>query len=193
MKHFFLWAVAISALCSSCETADESFSKNNNIPQEVFTTQQRKGNYYDVYKSVINSFTYNDQLLHYNNLLQFQEHVNDIVPNSTVAEAIDFTQLNVLENADEEFIDELNYSIEAKIAITAILNGTFNADMLTLISNTHEHDLINTLYTIHSNGNGDDDDEHWRDRKIIAFAYGFQNNITQAVLYAGAIDLMKYA
>ena len=195
MRYFFLWAVAISALCSSCETADESFSKNNNIPQEVFTTQQRKVNYYNVYKSVIDSFTYNEQLSHYNNLLQFQDHVNSLVPNSTVTEAIDFTQLNALENADEQFIDQLSYSTETKMAITAILNGTFNADMLTFISNTHEYDLINTLYAIYSNGNGngDDDDDHWKDRRIIAFAYGFQYNITQAVLYAGAIDLMKYA
>lgn len=192
MKHFFLWAVAISALCSSCETADESFLENNNLPNETLQMQQRMVSDYDVYSNVVNSFVYNDQQTHYDNLLRFQEHTNYLVPNDSISEVINFTQLSLLENTDEKFINQLNYSTETKAAITSILNGTFNTSTLALITNTQEYNLLNTLYAIHSDGNGDDGDDKWNDKKTIAFAYGAQYNLTQAILYAGAIDLIKY-
>lgn len=192
MKHFFLWAVAISALCSSCETADESILENNTLPNEVLQPQQRVESDYNVYKNVVNSFEYDEEQSYNNNLLKFQQHVNDMLPNGNITEVIDFTQLSLLENANETFINQLNYSNETKTAIAAILNNTFTADTLTLITNTQEFNLLNALYAMHSDANGDEGDDKWRKRKIIAFAYGSQYSLTSAVLYAGAIDLMKY-
>ena len=59
--------------------------------------------------------------------------------------------------------------------------------MVRLITNESEHRLIETLVVLHSNGNGDDD--LLNDKRSIAFAYGAQYSLTQAVLYAGAIEL----
>lgn len=191
MKHFFLWAVAISALCSSCETADESILENNTLPNKVLKAQQRTIDDYNLYKNVINSFVYNKQLSHNNNLLRFQQHVNYMLPNGSTTEVIDFTQLSLLENANENYINQLNYSVETKLIINTIINENFNIDSLTVITNAQEINMLNTLYAVHNNGNGNDDD-NWKDRKTIAFAYGAQYNLTNAVLYAGAIDLIKY-
>lgn len=193
MKYFFLWAVAISALCSSCETADESFLEENNTnsSNQTLQTQQRTVSDYDVYNNVVSSFVYDTLQLHYENQLEFEQHVNNLVHNGSTYEAINFTQLEVLISADINYIEQLNYSTEAKAAITAILNQTFDTDSLKLINSTEEYRLITTLYDIHGNGNGNDDD-NWNDRKIIAFAYGAQYNLTNAILYAGVIDLIKY-
>ena len=59
--------------------------------------------------------------------------------------------------------------------------------MVQLITNESERHLIETLFALHSNGNGDDD--KWNRKKNIAFAYGAQYSLTQAVLYTGAIEL----
>lgn len=188
MKHFFLWAVAISALCSSCETADESFVENNNRPEITLLTQHRTVSDYDAYTNVINSFTYDNSQSHYNNQLQFEQHVNNSVPNGITYEAINFSRLDELEHADTAFVNQLNYSLNAKTVIIDLINGTFNTNSLTSITNTDEHRLITTLYAIHHNGNGDDE---WKNNRTIAFAYGAQFNLTQAILYSGAVDLVK--
>lgn len=189
MKHFFLWAVVISALCSSCETADESFIEDTLTSDTTLAIQHRTLSDYDAYKNALNSFVYNKKLSHYNNQLQFEQHVNNSVPNGTAYEAINFTRLAVLENTDTTFVSQLTYSTHTKVAIAGILNGTFNTSELTLITDTNEQNLIKTLYTIDNNGNGDDE---WKNKKTIAFAYGAQFNLTQAILYAGTIDLLQY-
>ena len=189
MKHFFLWAVVISALCSSCETADEPFLQNNYAPDGTLTIQHRTLSDYNVYKNVTSSFIYNKKQSHYNNQLQFEQHVNNFVPNGNTYETINFARLAVLENTDTTFASQLTYSTNMKAAIVAILNGTFNTGHLILITDTDEQNLINTLYAIHNDGNGDDE---WKNKKTIAFAYGAQFNFTQAILYAGSVDLLQH-
>lgn len=178
MKHFFLWAVAISAFFSSCETADEYIS-NPNMNDVAYENQYRSLSNYEVYTNVVSGFTYDNKQSHYNNLLQFELHVNNSIPNGNIYEAINFTHLTVLENTDATYINQLNYSIDAKAMIVSILDGTFNTDSLTLITDTEEQNLITTLYAIHNDGNGDDE---WKNNKTIAFAYGAQYNLTQAIL-----------
>jgi len=189
MKHFFLWAVAISALCSSCETADESFMENTITPETKLAIQHRLLSEYDVYKNVVSSFVYNKEQSHYDNELRFEQHVNNSVPNGTTYEAINFDRLSMLKNTDISFVSQFTYSTSAKTAIVAIINGTFTTGNLTLITDTAEHNLIMTLYALHNDGNGDDE---WKNNKTIAFAYGAQFNRTQAVLYAGVINLLQY-
>lgn len=191
MKHFYLWAVAISALCSSCETTNEPILENNTATNQTLQIQQRMANDYETYNSVVSSFVYNKQLSHNNNLLLFEQHVNNLIISKNTYETLNLTQLSVLENTDEKFVSQLNYSTEAKTAITDILSNTFTTSSLSTITNTKEYNLITTLYAIYGNDNGNGDDK-WRDRKTIAFAYGAQYNLTQAILYAGAIDLMKF-
>ena len=192
MQKFFLWAVAISALCSSCETADEQLVENNNSLNTKTTVQPRTVNDFIVYTNVLNSFVYNYNETHDTNLIQYQNHVNYIVPNHSGTEVIDFTQLNVLENASNSIIEQFNYTTETKTAINAILNNTFTTDMLTTITNTQEYDLLNTLYAIKQDGNGDYGDDEWKNKRSIAFAYGAQYHLTKAILYAGAVGLKKH-
>lgn len=94
----------------------------------------------------------------------------------------------MLQHADTNYIQKLAYTEETKLAVYTIVSNKFNSDMVHLISNENERHLIETLFALHSNGSGDDD--LLNDKRSIAFAYGAQYNLTQAVLYAGAIELL---
>lgn len=56
--------------------------------------------------------------------------------------------------------------------------------------NEKEFRLIQTLFVLHNDNGGNDYDDD-DDRRTIAFAYGAQYSFTQAVLYAGAMELMS--
>lgn len=193
MKRFFLYAVAITALCSSCETEDEAFATETNRQTNVL--YQAKGvqaNDYQTYQSILNSFIYNNQQTYQENLLLFEQHVNrqmlNYVPQETYKyEKINTEQLLMLKQADTNYIEKLVYTKETKLAIYAIIGKQFKSDMVQLITNESERHLIETLFTLDNNGN---DDDLWNRNKTIAFAYGAQYNLTQAVLYAGAIELL---
>lgn len=193
MKRFFLYAVAISALCSSCETEEEAFAAETN--NQTNTSYHAKGvevNNYQMYQSILNSFVYNNQQTYQENLLRFEEHVNrqmlNYVPQETYKyEKINTEQQLILEQAGVNFIEQLAYTKQTKQAIYAIVGNSFNSDMVQLITNVSERHLIETLFALHSNGNGDDN--KWNDKRSIAFAYGAQYSFTQAVLYAGEIEL----
>lgn len=196
MKRFFLYAVAITALCSACETENEVFATETK--EQSNTLHQAKGvkaNDYQTYQSIMNSFVYNKSQTHEENLLLFEEHVNQQIPDYIKQETYSYEKINndqlaVLKQADATFIEQLAYTKETKQAIQTILSNHFDGDVMRLITNEDERNLIATLYTLYSNGNGDD---LWNDKKNIAFAYGAQYNFTQAVLYAGAIELLaKY-
>lgn len=190
MKRFFLYAVAITALCSACETENEVFAK-----EQTNTLHQAKGvkaNDYQTYQSIMNSFVYNKSQTYEENLLLFEQHVNQqisyyVKPETYEYEKINPEQLFVLEKADVTFIEQLTYTKETKQAIHNILDNRFDSDAMQLITNEDERNLIATLFVLHGNGN---DDDLWNRKKNIAFAYGAQYNFTQAVLYAGAIELL---
>ena len=199
MKRFFLYAVAISALCSSCETEDEAFATeapDNYRDNQNNTLYQAKGaqvNDYQTYQSILNSFVYNNQQTYQENLLLFEAHVNqqmlNYVPQKTYTyETINSKQVQLLAQADTGFIEQLAYTSEAKQAIYDVLNNRFNNETTNLITNENERLLIETLFALHSNGNGDDD--KLNGNRNIAFAYGAQYSFTQAVLYGGAIELL---
>lgn len=194
MKRFFLYAVAISALCSACETEDETFAtETNNQTNALHQAKSVETNDYQTYQSILNSFVYNNEQTHQENLLLFEQHVNrqmlNYVPQETYKyENINTEQLLVLEQADTDFIEQLVYSNETKQTIYTLVSNQFNSDMLQLITNESERRLIGTLFALHSYGN---DDDKLNGNRNIAFAYGAQYSLTQAVLYAGAIELKK--
>jgi|GEM_PF-950584 len=199
MNKYFLWAVAISALCSACETENEVFTTeapDNYRDNQTIALQQAKGvetNDYQTYQSILNSFVYNNQQTYQENLLRFEQYVNlqmvDYGQQETYAyETINNEQLLVLEQADVDFIEQLAYTRETKQAIYAIINSQFNIEAIGLITNENERHLIETLFALHNNGNGDDN--KWNGNRTIAFAYGSQYSFTKAVLYAGAIELL---
>ena len=193
MKRFFLYAVAISALCSSCETEDEAFAtETNNQNNALHHAKGVEATNYQTYQSILNSFVYNNQQTYQENLWLFEEHVNqqmlNYVPQEMYKyETINTEQLLILEQADADFIEQLVYSNETKQAIYAIVSNQFNSETIGLITNESERNLMETLFAFYSYGNGDDD--KLNDKRGIAFAYGSQYSLTQAVLYAGAIEL----
>lgn len=76
MNKCFLWTVAIAALCSSCETADEAFAT---AKEQTVTVQQTKNvevNNYHTYHSILSSFVYDSQQTYDENLLRFEQYVN---------------------------------------------------------------------------------------------------------------------
>lgn len=194
MKRFFLYAVAISALCSSCETEDEAFTtETNNQTNTLHHAKGVEANDYQTYQSILNSFDYNTQQTHQENLLLFEQHVNLQIAYYEPQEIHEYEKINneqllVLEQAGIDFIEQLHYTNETKQAIYAIVSSQFHSDTMQLITNESEHRLIETLFALHNNGNGDDN--KWNGNRTIAFVYGAQYSLTQAVLYAGAIELL---
>lgn len=194
MKRFFLCAVAIAALCSSCETEDEIFATETK--NQTTTLHQAKGvetTNYQTYQSILKSFAYNNHQTYQENLLQFEEHVNQQMLNYVPQESYKYEKLNaeqlfMLQQADIDFIEQFTYTKETKKAIYAIINNSFNNEDLLLITNESELIIIENLFVLHSDGNGDDN--KLNDNRSVAFAYGSQYSLTQAVLYAGAIELL---
>ena len=191
MKQFFLWAVVLSALCSSCETADETFLEEKNNAHYATAKHSGEWNDYEVYQNIVNTFVYDMQQTHQENLTRFEQHVNFVMVDE-VYEPIDFEKLWLLENTEEHFVEQLSYSMLTKEAIYKILNQSFDPEVMTLPGNEPERRLIATLFVLYNNENGDDGDDEWKNKKTIAFAYGAQYSLTQAVLYAGAVELKRY-
>jgi len=93
MNKYFLWAVAIAALCSSCETADEAFATEK---EQTITLQQGKSaeaNDYQMYQSILNSFVYDSQQPYQENLLRFEQHVNRCIAYG--GETVPYEQLDL--------------------------------------------------------------------------------------------------
>lgn len=195
MNRFFLYAVAITALCSSCETEDETFAtETKNQPNALYHAKGIEANDYQIYQSILNSFVYNNEQTYQNNLLLFEAHVNRLMLQYMHQETdgykkINTEQLLMLQQADTNYIEKLAYTEETKQAIHAIVGNNFNSETARLITNQKERRLVETLVALHSNGNGNDN--KWNGNRTIAFAYGAQYSFTQAVLYAGAIELIK--
>ena len=201
MNRIFLCVVAIAALCSACETEDENFAPQTN--HSTTALQQAKGmetNDYEIYQSIVKSFVYNSEQTYQENLLRFEEYVNRQMPQyapkeGAVYEKIDHAQLQLLERAGIDVVAQLTYSPATKQAIYALLENRLNDETLKAIASEDESRLVATLQALYNNEEGDDDNERSdkdvRGKKTIAFAYGAQYNLTQAVLYAGAVELKK--
>ncbi len=194
MNRFFLYAVAITALCSSCETEDETLATETNNQTNTFHYAKGvQADDYQTYQSILNSFVYNNHQTYQENLLLFEQHVNQQMLNYVAQETYKYEKINteqllILTQANLDFIEQLAYTKETKQAIYALVSNQFNSETARLITNQKERLLIETLFSLHNNGNGNDDD-FWNDKRSIAFAYGAQYSFTQAVLYAGAIEL----
>lgn len=190
MKRIFLCAAAISVLCSSCESTDETFLENNKTD---YTAAKQSGewNDYEVYQNIVNTFGYDTQQTHQENLLRFEQHVNFLMTDEEYV-SIDYGQLGLFATATADLVAQLNYSVATKEAIYKILNQSFDPETLVFINNEQERRLIQTLFAVYSNGSDDDDDNKWNGNRSIAFAYGAQYSFKQAVLYAGAVELSRY-
>lgn len=195
MKRFFIYAVAITALCTSCETENELIPTETNTKSITsFVAKDSKPNDYQIYTSITNNFTYNHLKTYEENIALFEQYVNHEIPNyipldSHIYEKIDREQLLDLEQADKTFITQLVYTQETKQVINDILENRYNTNNAQLITGKNEQNLVQTLAVLYRNGNGDD--TKLNEKRNIAFAYGAQYNITQAILYAGAIELMN--
>ena len=195
MNKYFLWAVAIAALCSSCETDNEAFATETK--NETITLQQAKSvakNDYQTYQSILSSFVYNQDETYAGNLLRFEQHVNQRIPydDETVPyEQLDLRQIAFLATADAAYIEHFNYSATAKTIMYALLNQRYNEETAKSTLEPEEYRLVQTLAALHNDNKGIGDDDNFNDRRTIAFAYGAQYSFAQAVLYAGAIELMN--
>lgn len=94
MKRFFLYAVAITALCSSCETEDETFAKETtNQTNALHQSKGVQANNYQTYQSILNSFVYNNHQTYQENLLRFEQHVNQQMLNYVAQETYKYKQV----------------------------------------------------------------------------------------------------
>ena len=192
MKKFFLAAVAISALCSSCETADETYLKESNY--ESLNAQRTNGlnnTDYEVYKNILERFAYNNDQNYIENVLRFEKHVNlslNYYTDTNSYESLNMEKLAFLSNSDESIIDKLYYSAEFKNALYYILYSSRDAGLP--LKSEKENSLIITLVKVHNDKRENGDDDLFdKNKRTIAFAYGAQYSFHQAVLYAGAIEL----
>jgi len=188
MKNFFLAAVAISALCSSCENTDETLLTESNY--ESLNAQKTKGLFntdYETYRNVLENFEYKNDQNYIDNVVSFEKHVNRTLksdPQENTYESIKMEQLKMLIENHENIIDELHYSIKFKEYLYNIVYKNNVVDFQ--LRDERENRLMNTLSKIHNDNKGDD---LLNGKRTIAFAYGNQYSFKQAVLYAGAIEL----
>lgn len=190
MKKIFLCAVAISALCSSCETADDIYAEKTSYKTYTTSTHQGTNKAYDQYRNIVNSFVYDQKLDYRNNMRLFEQHVNHHIQQNTdkmLYETMDMEILHQLCYADESLIKQLDYSDAFKESLQAILQEK-NASIPEL-TNATEKQIAATVLKMHGDYAGNGDDNKLGGNRIIAYAYGAQHSFTQAVLYAGAIEL----
>ncbi|SEH81850.1 hypothetical protein SAMN02927937_01593 [Paenimyroides aquimaris] len=189
MNKYFLWAVAIAALCSACETDNEAFAPETK--KQTIALQQAKSaeaNDYQMYQSILSSFVYNQDETYAENLLRFEQHVNQYIPHSdetTPYKPLDLKQIAFLTTADAGYIEHFNYSATAKTMMYAVLNQRYNDETAKSTLEPQEYRLVQTLAALYNDNNGNGYDDDIRGRRTIAFAYGAQYSFTQAVLYAG--------
>lgn len=145
--------------------------------------------HYEVYFHIISSFEYRVKEKHEENLLRFEKHLNSKIPEVSDYEKIDLELLKTLENAPNDFIEQLNYPADIKTIIYLILNEVF--DLASVDRNDEKkYQFFSSMFELHQEGLGDDG--KLNDRRTIAFAYGSQYNFKRAVLYAGAIQLSRF-
>lgn len=189
MKNFFLWAVIVSAFCSSCQITDETLSEEIN---NTVTAKKSQYDDYEVYQNILEHFIYNEELTYEENLKKFEEHTNYLISYYTQKEGtyelIDIEKAKFLAATDGTFVSQMSYSSEMKDTLYSILY--LHLDLVPQLQDENENKLIQTLLMIYHEGNGDD---KWKkNNKTIAFAYGSQYSFTQAVLYAGAVELSRF-
>jgi len=194
MNKYFLWAVAISALCSSCETEDEVFLT---AQEQIIASKEAENveiNYYQTYQSILSSFVYDNQQTNQENLLRFEQHVNHCMPydeEKASYERMDLKQVAFLATTDATYIEHLNYSETAKTILYAVLNDQYNEEIAKNTLEPEEYRLIQALAALHNDNNGNGyDDDILNDRRTIAFAYGAQHRFIKAVLYTGAVEII---
>ena len=190
MKKIFLSAVAISALYSSCETADDIYEKETKHETRTTSAYKSTSDNYEHYRNIVDGFTYDQNLNYRSNMQLFEQYVNRYIQQNlddALYQPIDWEKLNQLCYADESFIKQLDYSDAFKESLQAILQGK-NASIPEL-TNATEKQIAATVLKMHGDYAGNGDDDKLDDKRIIAYAYGAQHSFTQAVLYAGAIEL----
>ena len=191
MKKNFLLAVAISALISSCEMTDETFIQEMNTNQNEVTKKKSSLNEVELYYAVMNAFSYDELESYKNNLAAFEKHTNDytnrILGSSTAYEVIDTKQLSSILIDPDEVVNQLNCSKQVKMMIHTILKFDGKVLIDSSLFTEEEHKLLFVLSCLQADDSIND--SGWKRKRTIAFAYGAQYNITQAILYAGAVEL----
>lgn len=120
----------------------------------------------------------------------FEQYVNHYTQQNlddALYQPIDWEKLNQLCYADESFIKQLDYSDAFKESLQAILQGK-NAS-IPEFTDPKEEQIAKTIIKMYHDYMENGGDDKWAGKRIIAYAYGAQYNYTQAVLYAGAIEL----
>lgn len=187
MKNYFLLAVALSALCSSCETEDETL-KNETINSTKAVHAGKYSDHIAIYRNCISTFAYNPLNLFEENMHAYEAHVNNFIQGEQGYEPFNLDKYIQLQVVPYDVLHQLPYSNLFKTEVISILNNQgFNADENLLSAS--EYSLLNTLSILHD----DTDDKDWKkNNRTIAFAYGAQYSFKQAVLYAGAVELSRY-
>lgn len=181
MKKYFLLAVALSALCSSCETEDETINSTNLL------NAGKSSDHIAVYRNCINSFVYDPSNLFEENMYAFETHVNKYIEEEQDYATFNLDTFIQLQDLPYDVLHGLNYSDQFKMRLIKIINNEgFYIPENSL--SEKETRLLHTLSNI-QDGNGDG---LWNKKRTIAFAYGAQYSFKQAVLYSGAIELSPY-
>jgi len=190
MKRLFLYAVAIAAFCSSCETDDEVVATSSSTENlNTYLAKNVEFTDFQIYQIIINSFYYNNSITYEKNISLFEKHVNTKIlnyyPNDSMSfEKIDLMQLEILQTDANLIIGQMKYSLVTRQIIYDIVNDRYNSLDVLKISDDFEKQLVQTLLSVN------DSDDRWNGKRGIAYAYGAQYSIVQAILYAGAFELM---
>lgn len=189
MKKNYLLIVAVSASLLSCNY-DDNIINSSALNYE----RQSKGDLnidFIIYSDIMRSFKYDSNLNSIENFKLFEFHINNYMP-FYYNDHYDFTlinweEVNYLMDDEKVIIENLNYSERFKSLLYEIAQGNYeNIDEV----DKYERNILNTLISISKENDNDppanssSDPLRDRLRRTIAFAYGYQYNLSTAILYS---------
>lgn len=181
-----MYAVATTAIVlQSCSTDDEqNIVKQQDFKHSVNT--KYKTTVYNTIDNILEGFNYNDEKSLDENLIDFEMYANKIFPVYTeqglMHQTIDFNVLKDIIEKPDEVIHNLPYSNALK---QYLQNPEYILDNKVL----EMENEIELYYYCQLLNKSIDENKDDRIRELSAYAYGFQFNETQGILYAGATQM----
>lgn len=196
MKKIYLYAVAITFAFTSCDVNDEQAQKPMDYQSK--TTSQGQVDIPTLYKDLIHTYNAPAVMTKAIALTSFQNHaLNNAIFRSIAKqedyEAISISEFETVLSSDSSLISTLNYKLIVKSYITKIIDCEDN--IYSAITNDvnltkEERSFLINCYLV-SNSTSDGTPNNWKKSKTIAFAYGYQKSLAQAIMYAGAVEILN--
>ncbi|MDN3708167.1 hypothetical protein QW060_13735 [Myroides ceti] len=196
MKKIYLYAVAITLAFASCDVNDEQAQESMDYQSK--TTSQAQVDVATLYKDLIHTYNAPAVMTNPIALASFQDHALNNAVFRSIAKEQDYNAINISEfetvlSSDTSLINTFSYRSIVKSYILRIIDGEYNLN--SVITNDvnltkDERVFLINCYLV-SNSTSDGTPNNWKKSKTIAFAYGHQKSLAQAIILAGAVEILN--